>query len=164
MIAKQVDCTYASGERTGKRKIKRVRTAGCVVGGFRYASKGGQIDSLLPGLYNEYGLLDHIGFTPSFSAPERRKLKTVLPPYSGGKWFSGKAPGGSSRWSTGRTGEWEPLKPELVCEVRYDHFSGGRFRDGTKFLHWRPEKRAEDCTYRQLENGRKETAQEDLAA
>ena len=110
---------------------------------------------LLPGLYNEYGLLDHIGFTPSFSAPERRKLKTVLPPYSGGKWFSGKAPGGSSRWSTGRTGEWEPLKPELVCEVRYDHFSGGRFRDGTKFLHWRPEKRAEDCTCRQLETAEK---------
>jgi ATP-dependent DNA ligase len=104
-------------------------------------------------LFDADGLLNHVGFSSSFNVAERKKLKGILRPYMGGTGFTGHAPGGPSRWSTERTGEWEALKPELVCEVRYDHFSGGRFRHGTKFLRWRPEKRPEGCTYEQLEAG-----------
>lgn len=152
VIAKELDCAYASGNRSAMRKIKRIRTADCVVGGFRYASKGGEVGSLLLGLYDEDGTLNHVGFTSSFAAPERKKLKALLKPYMGGSGFTGHAPGGPSRWSTERSGEWEGLKPKLVCEVRYDHFSGGRFRHGTKFLRWRPEKSPRSCTYEQLES------------
>jgi ATP-dependent DNA ligase len=152
VVAKQLDCPYASGERSGMRKIKRIRTADCVVGGFRYASKGGEVGSLLLGLYDENGLLNHVGFTSSFAADARKKLKGVLKPYMGGIGFTGHAPGGPSRWSTERSGEWERLEPKLVCEVRYDHFSGGRFRHGTKFLRWRPDKSPKSCTYEQLAN------------
>jgi ATP-dependent DNA ligase len=134
------------------RKIKRIRTADCVVGGFRYASKGGEVGSLLLGLYDESGLLNHVGFSSSFKAGERKKLKRILRPYMRGRGFSGHAPGGRSRWSTERSGEWERLDPRLVCEVRYDHFSGGRFRHGTKFLRWRPDKNPKSCTYEQLAN------------
>ncbi len=150
VVAKQLDCPYASGERSAMRKIKRIRTADCVVGGFRYASKGGEVGSLLLGIYDENGLLNHVGFSSSFTAPERKKLKQILKPYMGGSGFTGHAPGGPSRWSTERSGEWERLDPKLVCEVRYDHFSGGRFRHGTKFLRWRPEKGPRSCTYEQL--------------
>ncbi len=150
VVAKELDCPYASGERTAMRKIKRIRTADCVVGGFRYASKGGEVGSLLLGLYDEDGKLNHVGFSSSFAAPERKKLKAQLKPYMGGSGFSGRAPGGPSRWSTERSGEWEALKPKLVCEVRYDHFSGDRFRHGTKFLRWRPEKDPKSCTYEQV--------------
>jgi len=150
VVAKQVDCPYASGERTAMRKIKRIRTADCVVGGFRYASKGGEVGSLLLGLYDENGKLNHVGFSSSFTAPERKKLKAILKPYMGGSGFTGHAPGGPSRWSTERSGEWERLELKLVCEVRYDHFSGGRFRHGTKFLRWRPEKSPKSCTYEQV--------------
>jgi ATP-dependent DNA ligase len=106
---------------------------------------------LLLGLYNENGVLDHIGFTSSFNAEQRRELKRVIEPLKGGEGFTGKAPGGPSRWSTERSGEWERLKPKLVCEVRYDYFSGGRFRHGTKFLRWRPEKSPRQCTYEQVQ-------------
>ncbi len=161
VVAKQMECAYASGERSAMRKIKRIRTADCVVGGFRYASKGGEVGSLLLGLYAEDGKLNHVGFSSSFAAPERKKLKALLKPYGGGSGFTGHAPGGPSRWSTERSGEWEPLEPKLVCEVRYDHFSGGRFRHGTKFLRWRPEKNPRSCTYEQVtvtagKNGLKE--------
>ena len=152
VVAKQLDCPYASGERTAMRKIKRIRTADCVVGGFRYASKGGQVGSLLLGLYDESGLLNHVGFSSSFAADERKKLKDILRRYMGGSGFTGHAPGGPSRWSTERSGEWERLDPKLVCEVRYDHFSGGRFRHGTKFLRWRPDKDPKRCNYEQLAN------------
>jgi ATP-dependent DNA ligase len=150
VIAKRIDVPYASGERTAMQKIKRIRTADCVVGGFRYATKGKAIGSLLLGLYNEHGQLDHIGFTSSFTAEQRRDLKKVIDSLKGGEGFSGKAPGGPSRWSTERSGEWERLKPKLVCEVRYDYFSGGRFRHGTKFLRWRPEKLPKQCTFDQV--------------
>lgn len=150
VVAKELDCAYASGERSAMRKIKRIRTCDCVVGGFRYASKGGEVGSLLLGLYDDDGKLNHVGFSSSFAAPERKKLKALLKPYTGGSGFSGHAPGGPSRWSTERSGEWEPLDPKLVCEVRYDHFSGGRFRHGTKFLRWRPEKKPRSCTYEQV--------------
>lgn len=152
VVAKQSDCSYASGERSAMRKIKRIRTADCVIGGFRYASKRGEVGSLLLGLYDDNGLLNHVGFSSSFALEERKKLKRILKPYLGGSGFTGHAPGGPSRWSTERSGEWERLEPKLVCEVRYDHFSGGRFRHGTKFLRWRPDKEPAACTYGQLEN------------
>jgi len=161
VVAKRTDMPYASGGRSAMQKIKRIRTADCVVGGFRYATKGKAIGSLLLGLYDERGLLDHIGFTSSFTAEQRREVKKVVEPLQGGEGFSGKAPGGPSRWSTERSGEWEPLRPKLVCEVRYDYFSGGRFRHGTKFLRWRPEKLPKQCSFDQV---RGPAVEPDLAA
>jgi ATP-dependent DNA ligase len=149
VVAKCLDDSYISGERA-MRKIKRIRTADCVVGGYRLASKGGAIGSLLLGLYDETGKLNHVGFSSSFTREERQELKAVLKQYEGGEGFTGNAPGGPSRWSTERSTEWVPLFPKLVCEVRYDHFSGGRFRHGTKFLRWRPDKKPKACTDDQL--------------
>jgi ATP-dependent DNA ligase len=140
VVAKLLDQPYRPGERTAMVKIKRIRTADCVVGGFRYAEKGGGIGSLLLGLYNQEGNLDHVGFTSSFSRSQRQDLKAIVEPLVGGPGFTGHAPGGPGRWSTRRSTEWQPLKEKLVCEVQYDHFSGGRFRHGTKFNRWRPEK------------------------
>jgi ATP-dependent DNA ligase len=151
IVAKRLDEPYHSGERIGMVKIKRIRAADTVVGGFRYAEKGGGIGSLLLGLYDREGLLDHVGFTSSFNSEQRRELAKIVEPLIGGPGFTGHAPGGPSRWSTKRSTEWQPLKPKLVAEVRYDHFSGGRFRHGTKFLRWRPEKKTQDCTFDQLE-------------
>ncbi len=156
VVAKQLDSPYLSGERGGMVKVKRMRTADCVVGGFRWAQKAQKaqkerlVGSLLLGLYNDAGQLDHVGFSSSFSAEEKKELEPVLEPHRGGSGFTGKAPGGPSRWSQGRSTEWEPLDPVLVCEVRYDHFSGGRFRHGTKFLRWRPDKKPEACTFAQV--------------
>jgi ATP-dependent DNA ligase len=151
VVAKLADERYHSGDREAMQKIKRLRTADCVVGGFRYASGvPGVIGSLLLGLYDEDGKLHHVGFAASFTAGERAELKKAIEPLKGGTGFTGRAPGGPSRWSTERTGEWEPLKPTLVAEVRYDHFSGGRFRHGTKLLRWRPEKKPKQCTFDQL--------------
>jgi ATP-dependent DNA ligase len=179
VVAKRLDCEYMSGERTGMVKIKRIRTADCVVGGFRWArakasvsgakeSKANPTDaknmkrpteevgSLLLGLYNKNGELDHIGFSASFTREERTKLKPILEPLMGGEGFSGKAPGGPSRWTRdARDTEWFPLKPKLVGEFQYDHFSGGRFRHGTKFLRWRPEKKPEQCTMEQIRPAKK---------
>ena len=151
IIAKRLDEPYHSGDRNAMIKVKRIRTADCVVGGFRYAEKGNGIGSLLLGLYNADGLLDHIGFTSSFNAEQREELKKIVEPLIGPPGFTGRAPGGPSRWSTKRSTEWQPLKPKLVCEVSYDHFSGGRFRHGTKFIRWRPEKRPDQCTFEQLQ-------------
>jgi ATP-dependent DNA ligase len=153
VVAKRLDEPYVSGERT-MRKVKRMRTADCVVGGFRYASKGGEVGSLLLGLYDD-GQLHHVGFTSSFRADQRKQLKQLLKPYMGGAGFSGRAPGGPSRWSTERSGQWERLEPKLVCEVQYDHFSGDRFRHGTKFLRWRPDKAPKQCTFEQVRGGGK---------
>jgi ATP-dependent DNA ligase len=150
VIAKRLDCPYRSGERDGMRKVKRQRTADCVVGGFRYASKGGGIGSLLLGLYDDQGLLHHVGFTSSFRADEREGLRAKLESLVQPPGFTGRAPGGPSRWSTERSGEWNPLAPKLVVEVAYDHVSGGRFRHGTRFLRWRPEKAPEQCTMDQM--------------
>ena len=151
VIAKRRDLSYQSGERTGMQKIKRQRTADCVVGGFRYLEKQPLVGSLLLGLYNDEGKLDHVGFTSSIQAKDRpaltRKLKQMIKPPG----FTGKAPGGPSRWSTKRSTEWQPLDPKLVAEVQFDHFTGGRFRHGTKFLRWRPEKAPKDCTLRQVQ-------------
>jgi ATP-dependent DNA ligase len=151
VVAKRLDASYRSGERTGMQKVKRLRSADCVVGGFRYAKDGVEIGSLLLGLYDDEGRLNHVGFSSSFTAEERRALKPIVTPLVEAPGFTGNAPGGPSRWSTERTGEWQPLRPTLVCEVRYDHFSGGRFRHGTKLLRWRPDKAPAQCTYAQLE-------------
>jgi ATP-dependent DNA ligase len=150
VIAKRVDRPYASGERKSMLKIKNLRTADCVVGGFRYGTKDRLVGSLLLGLYNDSGLLDHVGFTSGLAAAEKpaltKRLESLIEPPG----FTGSAPGGPSRWSTERSGEWEPLAPKLVVEVQYDHFSGNRFRHGTKLLRWRPEKRPQDCKLSQV--------------
>jgi ATP-dependent DNA ligase len=155
VVAKRLDCEYSSGERTGMVKVKRIRTADCVVGGFRWAQKGGEVGSLLLGLYNDAGQLDHVGFSSSFSREDRQKLKAIVTPLittTGEGGFTGKAPGGPSRWTTpDRNTEWFPLKHKLVGEFQFDHFSGGRFRHGTKFLRWRPEKKPEQCGMDQVE-------------
>ena len=150
VVAKLANAPYHSGDRDGMVKVKRLRTADCVVGGFRYGEGTKQIGSLLLGLYDHEGQLNHVGFAASFTASERQKLKAIVEPLAGGSGFTGRAPGGPSRWSTKRSSEWVSLKPTLVCEVRYDHFSGDRFRHGTKFLRWRPEKAPKQCTFDQL--------------
>jgi ATP-dependent DNA ligase len=160
VVAKRLDCEYTSGERTGMVKVKRIRAADCVVGGFRWAQKGGEVGSLLLGLYNDAGQLDHVGFSSGFSREERKKLKGILTPLiakngDSESGFTGKAPGGPSRWTTpDRNTEWFPLKHKLVGEFQFDHFSGGRFRHGTKFLRWRPEKKPEQCGMDQVESTR----------
>jgi ATP-dependent DNA ligase len=150
VIAKRADMHYMSGERTGMVKIKQKRTADCVVGGFRYAEKAKVIGSILLGLYDDDGLLHHVGFSSSFTAAMRKELTPRLEKLIKDPGFTGQAPGGPSRWSTKRTSEWEPLAPKLVVEVEYDHFTNGRFRHGTKFLRWRPDKAPEQCTLDQV--------------
>ena len=150
VMAKRSDMLYQSGNRTGMEKIKKQRTADCIVGGFRYLEKKRQVGSLLLGLYNEEGQLDHVGFTSSIQQKDRLALTTRLRKMVQPPGFTGKAPGGLSRWSTKHSMEWEPLKPELVVEVQFDHFTGGRFRHGTKFLRWRPDKNPHDCTISQV--------------
>lgn len=152
IIARRLDARYRSGERAGMVKVKRLRTADCVVGGFRYASRGGTIGSLLLGLYDDAGQLHHVGFTSSFNAAQKTAVTAMVEPLAGGTGFTGRAPGGPSRWSTERSAEWIPLHPRLVVEVRYDHFSEGRFRHGTRFERWRPDKDPRQCTFRQLES------------
>jgi ATP-dependent DNA ligase len=152
VIAKRADLPYQPGERA-MLKVKCLSTADCVVGGFRYAAaKGGgakrEIGSLLLGLYDEQGLLSHVGFTsnmPDRAALTKRLEALVEPP-----GFTGAAPGGPSRWSTERSGEWQPLRPELVVEVRFDQVTGRRFRHGTSFLRWRPDKAPDQCRMEQL--------------
>ena len=150
VIAKRVDRPYGSGERKAMVKIKNLRTADCVVGGFRYGSKSRVVGSLLLGLYDDAGLLNHVGFTSGLAAADKKALTSKLEALIQPPGFTGAAPGGPSRWSTERSTEWQPLAPKLVVEVQYDHFSGDRFRHGTKLLHWRPDKRPQDCTIGQV--------------
>jgi ATP-dependent DNA ligase len=152
IIAKRLDAPYASGERTAAVKVKQIRTADCVVGGFRYAQGKRVIGSLLLGLYGHDRLLHHVGFTSAFKASERRELTRKFEALTKSPGFTGNAPGGPSRWSTERTCEWEPVDPKVVLEVAYDHFTGGRFRHGTKFLRWRPDKDPHQCTMDQVEH------------
>ncbi|KPH04343.1 ATP-dependent DNA ligase (plasmid) [Rhizobium acidisoli] len=150
VVCKRVDGLYLPGERA-MMKVKRLRTADCVVGGFRYQSDSHFVGSLLLGLYNDQGDLDHVGFTSTITDAERPELTSRLEALRGGSGFTGKAPGGPSRWSTRRSSEWEPLMPELVVEVRFDHVTGHRFRHGTKLLRWRPDKRPTQCKFEQIE-------------
>jgi ATP-dependent DNA ligase len=151
IVAKREDLPYQSGERTGMQKIKKQRTADCVVGGFRYLEKQKLVGSLLVGLYNEEGLLDHVGFSSSIRNEDRKELTKKVEEMIKAPGFTGKAPGGLSRWSTKHSMEWQPVEPKLVAEVRFDHFTGGRFRHGTKFLRWRPEKDPRQCTMEQVQ-------------
>jgi ATP-dependent DNA ligase len=150
VVAKRVEGRYEAGERA-MLKIKRMRSADCVVGGFRYESKGRQVGSLLLGLYDEEGRLDHVGFTSGIADAEKPALTKRLEALIEPPGFTGDAPGGPSRWANARSAEWQPLRPELVAEVRYDHVTGGRFRHGTRFLRWRPDKAPAQCTFEQME-------------
>ena len=149
VIAKRTTQEYRSGERA-MIKVKQQRTADCVVGGFRYADKKKVVGSLLLGLYDDAGLLNHVGFTSAIPAKEREALTAKLEKLIEPPGFTGSAPGGPSRWNTERSMAWEPLKPVLVAEVRYDQVTGRRFRHGTGFLRWRPDKDPRQCTFEQL--------------
>ena len=149
VIAKRADLEYRSGERA-MVKVKQQRTADCVVGGFRYAEKKKEVGSLLLGLYDDQGLLSHVGFTSAIPAKERPRLTKDLEALVDPPGFTGSAPGGPSRWNTERSMAWQPLKPVLVIEVRYDQVTGRRFRHGTGFVRWRPDKDPKQCTFQQL--------------
>ena len=149
VIAKRTDLEYRSGERA-MIKVKQQRTADCVVGGFRYAEKKKEVGSLLLGLYDDDGLLHHVGFTSAIPAKDRPALTKNLEKLVEGPGFTGNAPGGPSRWNTERTTQWQPLKPLLVVEVRYDQVTSRRFRHGTGFVRWRPDKAPRQCTFEQL--------------
>lgn len=157
LIAKRVDLPYQSGNRDGMQKIKHLRTCDCVVGGFRYSENFRVVGSLLLGLYDDEGRLNHVGFCSNFHGADREKLTARLEKLVKAPGFTGRAPGGKSRWSTRRSEEWHPLAPKLVVEVKYDHFTGGRFRHGTRLLRWRPDKRPRQCTIDQIEQGRGES-------
>jgi ATP-dependent DNA ligase len=154
VIAKRLDLAYQAGNRDGMQKIKNFRSADCVVGGFRYATHklDGKrvVGSLLLGLYDRDGLLNHVGFTSAIKAQDKPALTAKLVRLIAKPGFTGNAPGGPSRWSTDRSAQWCPLKPKLVVEVSYDHFSGDRFRHGTSILRWRPDKAPSQCTFDQL--------------
>ena len=149
VVAKRLDRPYQSGERA-MIKVKRMRTADCVVGGFRYERGRPVVGSLLLGLYDSEGRLDHVGFTSAIPDADRAALTSGSKSLREPPGFTGRAPGGPSRWSTERSSEWEPLRPELVAEVRFDHVSGDRFRHGTAFLRWRPDKPPASCTFDQI--------------
>ena len=166
VIAKPDHGTYEAGKRA-MIKIKHARTAECVVAGFRW-HKNGQgelIGSLLLGLYDDHGALHHVGVTSAFTVARRRELAIELEPLrrdalEGHPWRAwaeadgsqmSRMPGGQSRWSAGKDLSWEPLRIERVCEVKYDHLQGDRFRHATIFLRWRPDKKPTDCRYDQLE-------------
>ena len=150
VVAKLLDGPYRPGERA-MMKVKRLRTADCVVGGFRYGAGSREVGSLLLGLYDSQGQLDHVGFTSAIPAAERPRLTRTLERLAGGPGFTGSAPGGPSRWSTERSAEWTPLRPQLVVEVCYDQVTAGRFRHGTRLVRFRPDKAPRQCTCEQLE-------------
>lgn len=149
VIAKRVDEPYRWGERA-MLKVKQLRSADCVVGGIRRQKDGNGVASLLLGLYDDAGKLNHVGFTSAIKDDEREAIGERIAPFLGGEGFTGKAPGGPSRWNNGQASIWEPLKPELVVEVVYDQVTGDRFRHGTRLLRWRPDKAPEQCTMDQL--------------
>jgi len=166
VVAKRGDLPYQPGERTGVQKIKKMHTADCVVGGFRYTSssyehgllsekkQNRQVGSLLLGLYEQDGLLHHVGFCSGLSNKERSALLDILEPIVSTSGFTGRSPGVPSRWSTERSEQWQPVAPHLVVEVQWDHFTGGRFRHGTRLLRWRPDKPPRQCTMDQVGEGR----------
>ena len=166
VVAKRRDLPYSEGERI-MAKVKHERTADCVVAGFRWHKSGGVIGSLLLGLYDEAGVLHHVGVAASFTAARRRELVDEIAPLrmsslDGHPWAgwaefeadaaaAGRKPGAPSRWNATKDLRWEPLRPERVCEVGYDHLQGNRFRHGTTFRRWRPDRTPESCTYAQLD-------------
>jgi ATP-dependent DNA ligase len=155
VIAKRIDLPYQSGNRQGMQKIKRYRSADCVIGGFRYGENvqvGRKfVGSLLLGLYDAEGLLHHVGFSSGIKAKDKLALTEKLEALKVIRSFTRNVPGRPSRWATKRTSEWQPVKPQCVVEVSYDHFTGGRFRHGTSILRWRPDKRPAQCTFEQVD-------------
>jgi ATP-dependent DNA ligase len=154
IIAKRRDLLYRPGSRDGLQKIKNYRSADCVVGGFRYNEGKDVVGSLLLGLYDDQGLLNHVGFTSNIRSADKKRLTAKLEKLIALPGFTGGAPGGPSRWSRERSTQWQPLKPKLVVEVDYDHFSGGRFRHGTSLMRWRPDKAPKQCTIDQVKQKR----------
>lgn len=150
VVAKRLDGPYRPGERA-MLKVKHRRTADCVVGGFRRERDGPLVASLLLGLYDDAGLVHHVGFTSGIAAHEKPALTAQLEALIAAPGFTGKAPGGPSRWNNGREAAWEPLKLKLVVEVVYDQVTSNRFRHGTKLLRWRPDKAPQQCTLDQLQ-------------
>jgi ATP-dependent DNA ligase len=149
IVAKKIDDPYLPGERA-MIKFKTIRSADCVVGGFRYGSAARVVGSLLLGLYDREGRLNHVGFTSGLAAAAKKSLTAELEGLVAKPGFDGRSPGGPSRWSTARSAEWEPLRPKLVVEIQYDHFTGERFRHGTRLLRWRPDKDPRQCTMEQV--------------
>jgi ATP-dependent DNA ligase len=149
VIAKRLDAPYCFGERA-MVKVKQLRSADCVVGGFRYSEKAREVGSLLLGLYDADCKLHHVGFTSGISERDRPQLTQRLEALIEPPGFTGAAPGGPSRWANARSAEWQPLRPELVVEVRYDQVTSRRFRHGTALLRWRPDKAPRQCTFDQL--------------
>ena len=169
VMAKRLDEPYRAGERT-MIKVKHQRTADCVVAGFRWHKNGAgtMVGSLLLGLYDDEGTLHHVGVTAAFTNAMRKQLVAELAPLrknalQGHPWrewadaqdeasaAGQRMPGATSRWNRGKDLSWEPLRPERVCEVAYDHMQGSRFRHAAQFVRWRPDKRPQDCRYDQLE-------------
>jgi ATP-dependent DNA ligase len=150
VMAKRLGEPYHSGDREGMVKVKHLKTADCVVGGFRYGEGTNTVGSMLLGLYDDEGRLVFIGHTSSIKKTEREALTKKLEAMRAENPFEVRVPGGPSRWASEKTGEWVPLRPELVCEVEYDYFSQGRFRHGSKFLRWRPDKKPRQCTMDQV--------------
>jgi ATP-dependent DNA ligase len=153
VVAKPVGLAYREGERC-MVKVKHERTADCVVAGFRWHKSGPVVGSLLLGLYDDAGVLHHVGVAAAFPMKRRQELVAELEPYRTDRddsRFDGRAPGGHSRWNTGRDLSFEPLRPELVCEVAYDHLEGERFRHATNFRRRRPDRDPASCTYAQLD-------------
>jgi ATP-dependent DNA ligase len=154
IIAKRLDLPYQAGKREGMQKIKRYRSADCVIGGFRYGENrlAGRlvVGSILLGLYDDDGLLQHIGYSSGIKVKDKPALTDKLEAVKQTESFTGNAPGGPSRWSTKRSSEWQPIKPKYVVEVSYDHFNGGRFRHGTSIIRWRPDKKPSQCTFEQI--------------
>lgn len=152
VVCKRLGLPYLPGSRDGVVKVKKHRTADCVIVGFRWSEKErGRISTLLLGLYDEEGGLDFVGHCSGLSAPLRRQLAELLPPLAEPGHISGeRVPGGQSRWSRGKDLDWNPVRPELVCEVRFDKLERNRFRHGTRFLRFRDDKSPRDCTWREV--------------
>jgi len=164
VVAKPMSLPYREDERV-MWKVKHARTADCVVAGFRWHKSGGVVGSLLLGLYDDEGTLHHVGVASAFTVARRKELVEELAPYregalDGHPWAGwaeavaeagGRMPGGQSRWNAGRSMEWEPLRPELVAEVAFDHLQGDRFRHATTMVRWRPDRDPRSCTYGQLD-------------
>jgi ATP-dependent DNA ligase len=157
VVAKRKGLPYLPGSREGVVKVKKYKTADCVIVGFRWSEKAeGRISTLLLGLYGKNGEIDFVGHTSGFPAEVRRELEAVLPKMRApGVISDARVPGGQSRWSRGKELDWNPVRPELVCEVRYDKLERNRFRHGTRFLRFRPDKDPEQCTWREVKPPRR---------
>jgi ATP-dependent DNA ligase len=146
VIAKQAGALYLPGERKGMVKIKRIRTADCVVAAFRFGKEAGTVGSLILGMYTPDGELRVVGHTSGFTAKQKRELIDLLEPYRTGERGAGEP----SRWKSEEELVWEGLRPELVCEIAFDHITGERIRHGAKLLRWREDKAPAECTIDQL--------------